>query len=216
LFSKGLIKALFATETFAMGVNMPARAVVFSELSKYDNRGSRDLTPGEYTQMAGRAGRRGKDTTGVVIIAIRDKLPDVATLTTTLLGKPTLLVSQFRLTYSMILNLLRVEGIKIEDMLKRSFSENAGQMGLPEKLAKMQKLSQTLNRYMAMPRNRTRDADFDTYANNLQKAETCWHELKKGLQSTTVSNQQKFFHGGRLLIAKVAVCICNTGDLRTY
>jgi antiviral helicase SKI2 len=61
LFSKGIVKVLFATETFAMGVNMPARTVVFNGFRKHDGREFRDLLPGEYTQMAGRAGRRGLD-----------------------------------------------------------------------------------------------------------------------------------------------------------
>ena len=56
----GLVKILFATETFAMGVNMPARTVVYDSLKKHDGTGLRFLQPGEYTQMAGRAGRRGK------------------------------------------------------------------------------------------------------------------------------------------------------------
>ena len=70
LFSRGLVKVLFATETFAMGVNMPARTVVFSGLRKHDGNGFRVLLPGEYTQMAGRAGRRGLDATGTVVIAV--------------------------------------------------------------------------------------------------------------------------------------------------
>jgi antiviral helicase SKI2 len=61
LFSRNLIKVLFATETFAMGVNMPARSVVFNSIRKHDGAQFRELEPGEYTQMAGRAGRRGLD-----------------------------------------------------------------------------------------------------------------------------------------------------------
>ncbi|CAG8573200.1 50_t:CDS:10, partial [Diversispora eburnea] len=118
LFSRSLVKVLFATETFAMGVNMPARTVVFSGTRKHDGKTFRDLLPGEYTQMSGRAGRRGIDSTGMVIIAC---------------GIPTKLESQFRLTYNMILNLLRVEAIRVEEMIKRSFSENASQKMLPEK-----------------------------------------------------------------------------------
>lgn len=68
LFSRGLIKVLFATETFAMGVNMPARTVVFNSISKHDGRNFRELLTGEYIQMSGRAGRRGLDTVGTVII----------------------------------------------------------------------------------------------------------------------------------------------------
>jgi antiviral helicase SKI2 len=78
LFTKGLVKVLFATETFAMGVNAPAKAVVFSSLRKHDGRSFRDLLPGEYTQMSGRAGRRGLDETGMVIIACSEEVPDVS------------------------------------------------------------------------------------------------------------------------------------------
>ena len=68
LFARGLVKLLFATETFAMGVNMPARTVVFDSIRKYDEGGMRELRPAEYIQMAGRAGRRGLDATGTVIL----------------------------------------------------------------------------------------------------------------------------------------------------
>lgn len=157
LFSRGLVKVLFATETFAMGVNMPARTVVFSGTRKHDGRNFRDLLAGEYTQMSGRAGRRGLDTTGVVIIICNEHEPpdvsayrvkfhieismcrlnsslfhQVSTLHTMILGQPTKLSSQFRLTYTMILNLLRVEALRVEEMIKRSFSENASQRVLPE------------------------------------------------------------------------------------
>ena len=67
LFAKGLIKVLFATETFAVGLNLPARTVVFTDLRKPSEMGLRPLRADEYTQMAGRAGRRGKDTKGIVL-----------------------------------------------------------------------------------------------------------------------------------------------------
>ncbi|KAF8320517.1 ATP-dependent RNA helicase [Cantharellus anzutake] len=132
LFARGLVKILFATETFAMGVNMPARCVVFSGIRKHDGRSFRDILPGEYTQMSGRAGRRGLDANGVVIIVTGEQLPDQATLKTMITGTPHKLQSQFRLTYNMILNLLRVETLKVEEMIKRSFSENATQMMVPK------------------------------------------------------------------------------------
>ncbi|KAL3871690.1 hypothetical protein ACJMK2_039674 [Sinanodonta woodiana] len=123
LFQRGLVKILFATETFAMGVNMPAKTVVFDSIRKHDGTNFRNLVPGEYVQMAGRAGRRGLDTTGTVIILCKGDIPEMADLHKMMLGKPTKLESQFRLTYSMILNLLRVEKLRVEDMIKRSFSE---------------------------------------------------------------------------------------------
>ena len=139
LFAKTLVKVLFATETFAMGLNLPTRTVVFSGFRKHDGRAFRDLLPGEYTQMAGRAGRRGLDPVGSVIIVAPglDEAPPVATLRQMILGDPTKLRSQFRLTYNMILNLLRVEALKIEEMIKRSFSENATQALLPEQEKQM-------------------------------------------------------------------------------
>ena len=123
LFGKGLIKVLIATETFAMGVNMPARSVVFNGFRKHDGKSFRDLLPGEYTQMAGRAGRRGLDKVGTVIIAAWNELPGEMTLKKLLTGTATKLSSKFRLTYSMILNLLRGNDMSVEDMIKRSFSE---------------------------------------------------------------------------------------------
>ncbi|KAF7083725.1 hypothetical protein CFC21_087488, partial [Triticum aestivum] len=112
LFCRGVIKVLFSTETFAMGVNAPARTVVFDTLRKFDGKEHRRLLPGEYIQMAGRAGRRGLDTIGTVIMMCRDEIPEESDLKNLLVGKPTRLESQFRLTYTMILHLLRVEELK--------------------------------------------------------------------------------------------------------
>ena len=131
LFSRNLIKILFATETFAMGVNMPARCVVFNAIRKHDGVQFRELQPGEYTQMAGRAGRRGLDKVGTVVLcAFGDTPPPQTMLRNMLTGSSTKLQSQFRLTYTMILNLLRVEDMSVEGMIKRSFSEFATQRAL--------------------------------------------------------------------------------------
>lgn len=112
LFCKGLLKVLFATETFAMGVNAPTRTVIFHSLRKHDGQEFRTLLPGEYTQMAGRAGRRGIDDVGVVVIACWDEIPDETLLISLMKGRGRVLSSRFRLTYSMILNLMRVDDLK--------------------------------------------------------------------------------------------------------
>ncbi|RXI04266.1 hypothetical protein DVH24_038540 [Malus domestica] len=132
LFCRGVIKVLFSTETFAMGVNAPARTVVFDTLRKFDGKEFRQLFPGEYTQMAGRAGRRGLDKIGTVIVMCRDEILEEGDLKNVIVGSATKLESQFRLTYIMILHLLRVEELKVEDMLKRSFAEFHAQKKLPE------------------------------------------------------------------------------------
>lgn len=138
---------------------MPAKCVVFSNIRKHDGRNFRDILPGEYTQMAGRAGRRGLDPTGTVIIVANDSLPEVrcdhavevrfthsrnpqqTALHTMMLGTPGKLLSQFRLTYNMILNLLRVEALRVEEMIKRSFSENASQRLLPDQQKQVAEVS---------------------------------------------------------------------------
>merc|ERR1719186_796515 len=122
-FAKGWVKLLYATETFAMGVNMPARTVVFDNIKKHDGKQFRTLLPAEYIQMAGRAGRRGLDSTGTVIILCKNEVFEMAELHGMMQGKPSRLNSKFRLTYSMILNLLRVEQLRVEDTMKRSFAE---------------------------------------------------------------------------------------------
>jgi antiviral helicase SKI2 len=133
-FSKGLVKVLFATETFAMGVNMPAKTVVFNGLRKHDGQNFRDILAGEYTQMSGRAGRRGLDSFGVVVVNCRgDQVPEEAMLRQVMTGQATVLESRFRLTYNMIINLLRQEDLKVEDVMKQSFMEAGAQRDAPQK-----------------------------------------------------------------------------------
>jgi len=95
LFSKGLIKFLFATETFAVGVNMPTKTVIFTELSKHDGSGVRILRYDEFMQMSGRAGRRGKDEQGLVIYCPLRDLEPKHELIGLLKGKAAKLTSQY-------------------------------------------------------------------------------------------------------------------------
>lgn len=120
LFGEGLIKVLFATETFAMGLNMPAKTVIFSSMRKYDGKDFRFISSGEFIQMSGRAGRRGLDERGIVIMMLDEKIPsDVGR--NLLQGQPDPLNSAFHLTYNMVLNLIRVEGVNPDYMLQQSF-----------------------------------------------------------------------------------------------
>ena len=114
LFAKGLIKFLFATETFAVGINMPTKTVIFTSLEKYDGNGLRLLHPHEYTQMAGRAGRRGLDTEGHVIHCLNlynDSL-DQSYIDNIIHGRAQTLQSKFTLSYNLVLNMLSAGSIR--------------------------------------------------------------------------------------------------------
>ena len=201
LFAKTLVKVLFATETFAMGLNLPTRTVVFSGFRKHDGRAFRDLLPGEYTQMAGRAGRRGIDLVGSVIIVTSnsDEAPPAATLRQMILGDPTKLRSQFRLTYNMILNLLRVEALKIEEMIKRSFSENATQALLPEQEKQVRLSEADLAKVKREPCD-VCDNDLDTTHAAAVFFKTATNDLYLALVASPVG--KRMFSVRRLIIFK--------------
>jgi ATP-dependent RNA helicase HelY len=105
-FTEGLVKVVFATETLAVGINMPARSVVIEKLTKFTGESHQFLTPGEYTQLTGRAGRRGIDTLGHAIVLWSPFVPfdQVAGLAS---SRSFVLTSAFRPTYNMAANLVR-------------------------------------------------------------------------------------------------------------
>jgi ATP-dependent RNA helicase HelY len=123
LFQRGLIKVVFATETLALGINMPARGVVVSSFTKFDGVNFSTLTTGELTQLMGRAGRRGIDVIGHGVI-LKEADVEVGTIYEVAMG-PTLVVeSKFLPSYNMALNLLRVyTPEEAEALMQRSFGQ---------------------------------------------------------------------------------------------
>ncbi|KAJ2159133.1 ATP-dependent RNA helicase mtr4 [Coemansia sp. RSA 552] len=130
LFQEGLLKCLFATETFSIGLNMPARTVVFTSVRKFDGKDFRWVMSGEYIQMSGRAGRRGLDDRGVVILMLDEKM-EPAIAKGMVKGEPDVLNSAFHLSYNMILNLIRVETFTPQFMLERSFHQFQAHASIP-------------------------------------------------------------------------------------
>src|SRR5690349_20800666 len=123
LFVRGLVKAVFATETLALGINMPARCVVLERLVKYNGEAHVDLTPGEYTQLTGRAGRRGIDVEGHAVVVWQPGVdPEhVAGLAST---RTYPLRSSFRADYNMTINLVERLGIEQgRELLEQSFGQ---------------------------------------------------------------------------------------------
>ena len=118
MISKKYIKLLFATESFSIGLDCPIRTAIFTSLTKFDGDRERYLYPHEYTQSAGRAGRRGIDAVGhVVHCSNLFTLPTLSEYKTILCGKPQKLVSKFRIHYGMILRLLQnSDGAGVESL----------------------------------------------------------------------------------------------------
>ncbi len=123
LFSRGLVKVVFATETLALGINMPARSVVLDTLTKWDGSAHNDLTPGEYTQLTGRAGRRGIDVEGHAVVVEHGRL-DPAALVGLASRRTYPLRSSFRPTYNMAVNLVAQVGReRAREVLELSFAQ---------------------------------------------------------------------------------------------
>ncbi|UPR01038.1 ATP-dependent RNA helicase [Chloropicon primus] len=130
LFQEGLLKCLFATETFSTGLNMPAKTVVFVRPRKFDGGGFRWLSSGEYIQMSGRAGRRGLDDKGIVILMLDSKM-EPAVARQMVQGSADPLVSAFHLSFNMILNLCRTDGGDPSALMRSSYRQHQTELALP-------------------------------------------------------------------------------------
>ena len=123
LFSKGLIKVIFTTETLAIGLNLPVRSVVFTSYRKYDkeHENMRMLNTDEYTQICGRAGRRGKDTKGYVFY-LPDRYPeDLADIKKMMCGSKTRLQSRMKFDYDFILKTIQSNNLNWMDLVEKSY-----------------------------------------------------------------------------------------------
>lgn len=123
LFSKGLIKLLFATETFAVGINMPTKTVIFTGLEKYDGErgGFRVLRSDEYIQMAGRAGRRGKDDRGIVIYLPEREPIEGFEMRSMMTGGAARVTSRMTFDYDFILKTLQNPAMEWKALMEGSY-----------------------------------------------------------------------------------------------
>ncbi|MBD8077815.1 DEAD/DEAH box helicase [Cellulosimicrobium arenosum] len=162
LFSRGLVKVVFATETLALGINMPARSVVLEKLVKWDGTAHVDVTPGEYTQLTGRAGRRGIDVEGHAVVVDHAGLDPVhlAGLASKRLYP---LRSSFRPTYNMAVNLVAQVGRdRAREVLETSFAQFQADRGVVGLAKQAQAHAEALEGYaQAMTCDR---GDFTQYA----------------------------------------------------
>ena len=124
MFTSGLLRLLFTTETFALGINMPARTAVFAGLRKFDGISFDYMRTRDYLQMAGRAGRQGIDDEGLVVAVLDERGLSEAPIQRLHGGKPEAVVSRFRLTYSSLLHLLsRLGRERLHQAWEASFNQ---------------------------------------------------------------------------------------------
>jgi ATP-dependent RNA helicase HelY len=161
LFVRGLVKAVFATETLALGINMPARCVVLERLVKFNGEAHVDLTPGEYTQLTGRAGRRGIDVEGhaVVVWSPETDPRHVAGLAST---RTYPLRSSFRPSYNMAVNLVGNVGTEsARALLESSFAQFQADRSVVGLARQVQRNTETIEAYSTEVA--CHQGDFDEY-----------------------------------------------------
>ena len=148
LFSQGLIKILFATETFSVGVNMPTRCVIFTELTKYDGTRNdfRYLNTSEYLQMAGRAGRRGKDTEGTVIYLPLKQPPKCVEMKNILTGNATSVKSKLKLNTKLLLKIVQSKDFNVNKFLQKSLLDDENSELIDGNRIRLENLKREVNR----------------------------------------------------------------------
>src|SRR6185312_2745887 len=147
LFVRGLVRAVFATETLALGINMPARTVVLERLTKFNGEAHVDITPGEYTQLTGRAGRRGIDVEGHAVVVWSPEVDPqrVAGLAS---SRTYPLRSSFRPSYNMAVNLVGQMGRDAaRRLLEASFAQFQADRAVSGSIAQIRRNAETLDQY---------------------------------------------------------------------
>ena len=179
LFAAGLIKVVFATETLALGINMPARSVVIESLTKWNGEEHRPLTSGEYRQLTGRAGRRGIDDIGYSVI-LYQRFFSLDQIKSLVRREPTPVVSRFEVSYNMAANMMAAHDLaQTQRLLNLSFAQYCADARVVTLQARLEGLDADLTREMAG--SRCPEADALEY----RKVERALAKAQRGLASLT-------------------------------
>lgn len=205
LYDRGFIKLLFATETFSIGINMPTKTVIFTNIKKFDGSIHRNLYSHEYTQMAGRAGRRGIDTVGNVIHLNNLIDIELSNYKTVLSGIPQKLTSKFKISYNLLLNLIQSSDTNIVDYIKKSMitddlnknlsqvtnklASAKGAVGAPVFLTPIESLDKYVNLYNSLN---------SVNGNKRKKVLLELDTMKKTFKNITVDYDNKLKHDTKL------------------
>ncbi len=182
LFAKRIIKVLFVTETFAVGVNMPARSVAYDALKKFDGRSFRQMTSLEFTQISGRAGRRGIDKVGNVIVPYLPFDTELKELQKLVYGDIEPLMSRFDLSFNSVLNLYAGhKNEEVRTILKKNFAQFQANKALPPLGAKIAKIRSDMEN--VQHRCTEKENDFEEFIKFHRKKEQRLDTLNKQLDN---------------------------------
>lgn len=188
IFASGLLKLLFTTETFAVGVNMPACTAVFDGFEKFDGIRMRPLKAREYQQMAGRAGRRGIDKKGFVYMRIDPEEVDHDLARRILTGDAERIESRFNLCYSSILNLYSRHGENIYEVCEKSYGRFQASQRLERLQDQMDKMKSQASETMRCIRNNPRNiGEYERIAREVK--ERRW-SLKRQIRQIRNENKE--------------------------
>jgi superfamily II RNA helicase len=207
LFERGYIKLLFCTETFSVGLNMPIKTVLFTDLTKYDGTNNRMFYSHEYMQTAGRAGRRGIDTVGHVIhlnnLFRNVNLPDYRIMMN---GKPQTLVSKFKTSYNLMLNLIETGDDALLQFCQKSMIQDdiTGELNETyKKIVKLEEEAQKMDCQLEMmkcPREIV-----EKYIHAQEELKISGNKKRKELQREilAIEDNYKSIHGDRAYMKKL-------------
>jgi superfamily II RNA helicase len=188
LFAERVLKVLFVTETFAVGVNMPARTVAYDALKKFDGRTFRPMKTLEFCQISGRAGRRGIDPLGWVVVPFLPRDLDLDELEGLVYGDIEPLMSAFDLSFNSVLNLYAGhKSDEVRTILKKNFAQFQANRHLPQLTEKVAGIRLELER--AQPRCTEKHNDMEAFLD--------WFQRKQNLQHTMEQQMEQIAGGMR-------------------
>jgi superfamily II RNA helicase len=204
LYSKGYIKVLFATETFAVGINMPTKTVVFTDINKFDGHSSRMLFGHEYTQMSGRAGRRNLDKVGHVI-HLNNLFRDFSSANYRVMmrGKPQVLTSKFKISYNLLLGLVDMGDDNFIGFSRRSMVTGDLESELGVLYEKINKANSELEVFKVS--TRTPEYAIEEYLELSNQKQMATNKRRKEIdrKMQDISVQYKFFENDKTTIQRM-------------
>ena len=222
LFAKGLVKVLFATETFAVGINMPTKTVVFTGYEKYDDdvRGLRILHTDEYIQMAGRAGRRGKDTEGLVLYLPEREPLHVGDVQRMMTGSKSTFLSRMNFHYEFILKTIHSGNTTWLDLMTQSYwyQQHTRVLGQAKKVqADLQEKAAALGNLKDMEeRERLEEALKNSVNAAKKKAQQAMEQWKNTHQGPAFALQWAKYKEGKKLLQDLAASNAEVASLENF